>query len=83
MIPVSGTTTYVDLYKKKEYLRYKDNSTVLKYHVIKADQKGQLDFQPVTINLTNLDDGDYIAMYTTGTLMGLIEITLSSKKVKN
>ena len=80
LIPVSGTATYVYLYKAEDYQKYKQNTSKLDFATIRKDEKGPLDFQPVTINLTNLDDGDYTAIYTTGTLMGLIEITLSSKK---
>ena len=80
LLPLEGTTSYATLYKSEDYAKNKKKSENLEYLRKKQDAKNIPDGQPLTLNLTSLDDGEYIVVYKTDTLFVLIKIILSTKK---
>jgi len=80
LLPILGTNSYATLYKLQDYERNKKNPEVLEYLRKRTDSKSIPDGQPLTLNLTSLEDGEYIAIYHTDIVFAPIKVILSTKR---
>ncbi len=78
LLPLNGTSSSATLYKGEEYKKYKNNNILLGLDK-RSDEKFLGQGQPLTLNLTNLKDDDYVAIYRTGECFAIIRIILSTK----
>jgi hypothetical protein len=77
LIPQIGTGCAVRVYQETEYYKYKNNAEYLDWKCKIQDRKILIDKQPLSLNLTELEDGNYIVNYSAdcGGLMRVAIVT--------
>ncbi|MCB0380401.1 MAG: hypothetical protein KDD24_04040, partial [Flavobacteriales bacterium] len=80
LFPLGGSQTDVSLYLLKDYLEYKNDSKELDYVTKRRDSKVIIDGQPLTINMTDLEDNEYLVNYMSCNSHGLIKLFLKTKE---
>jgi len=78
LLPLNGTSSSALLYKAEDYKKYKNNN-ILSGLDKRSDEKFLGQGQPLTLNLTDLIDGEYVTIYRTGECFAIIRIALSTK----
>jgi hypothetical protein len=80
LLPLKGTTSYATLYKREDYEQNKEKKDVLEYLRKRTDAKSIPDGQPLTLNLTSLEDGEYIVICHTDVVFPPISLSISTKR---
>lgn len=80
LFPLGGTETSVTLYLLKDYLEFIKSPQELDYASKRHDRKVILDGQPLTVNMTELENGEYLAYYISCGSHGLVKLTLKTKE---
>lgn len=80
LFPRGGTETGVWIVEYEAYLKYETDRRELDYHKLRRDGKMALDGQPLTINMTHLKDGKYVAEYLSCNKRGTFLFSLTTKE---
>ena len=78
LIPNCCTTSTVELISEIDYNKYKDDPKQLDWSTKNRDWQSAIGGQPLNLNLTWVEDGNYIAMYRAD-CGGLIKIILNTE----
>ena len=80
LFPLGGTETDVYLYLLADFIKFETDPRELDYATKRHDEKRLVEGQPLTINMTGLEDGEYLAKYISCNTSCFIKLTLKTDK---
>ena len=76
LFPLGGTQSDISLFPDRDFYKYKRDVSLLDDIIRVHDRKMFGEGQLLTLNLTGLEDGNYIVLYSSCAFGGLVKIPL-------